>query len=184
MKEIADEKKYFRDIGLGGGLPLYGCMSYSSVLLLAIAVIVILFLTGCGTTQYVPVSTVETVYQTRTDTVREKDSVVRERETIIREARPEDSLLLASMGIRLQQNERLLILLRKELETAREGVYESHTDTVIKTDSIQVPYPVEKKLTRWQTFCCDYGKVMVGVTLGCIVLCGVLLWMRRRYKRA
>lgn len=184
MKEIIDEKEYFRDLGLDGGFPLYGCMSYSSVLLLAIAVIVILFLTGCGTTQYVPVETVKTVYQTRTDTVREKDSVVRERETIIREARPEDSLLLASMGIRLQKNERLLILLRKELETAREGIYESHTDTVIKTDSIQVPYPVEKKLTRWQSFCCDYGKVMIGMTAGSVVVCLLLLWMRRRYKRS
>lgn len=32
-----------------------------------------------------------------------------------------------------------------------------------KTDSIQVPYPVEKELTRWQQFRMDFGGWVIGI---------------------
>jgi hypothetical protein len=45
-------------------------------------------------------------------------------------------------------------------------------DTLIKTDSIQVPYPVEKKLSRWQQIKMDTGGIAIG---GCVVLLLILL---------
>jgi hypothetical protein len=55
-------------------------------------------------------------------------------------------------------------------------------DTVIKTDSIQVPYPVERKLSRWETFCLDYGKVMVGTTGVLLLSIAIIIaiWIRKR----
>ena len=40
------------------------------------------------------------------------------------------------------------------------------TDTLFfhNVDSVAVPYPVPATLSRWQQFCCDYGKLMVGAT--------------------
>lgn len=38
-------------------------------------------------------------------------------------------------------------------------------DSFIKTDSIPVPMPVERKLTKWESFCIDYGKVTLGATI-------------------
>lgn len=56
------------------------------------------------------------------------------------------------------------------------------TDTVYRSrrDSISVPYPIERKLTRWESFCIDYGKVMTGVTLGSLVLIllFIIIWLR------
>lgn len=146
-----------------------------------IAIIVLLFtsamLTSCTTVKYVPVETVHTEYVNQTDTVLKTDTVTHEKETIIREA---DSTLVAKLGIQLKENERAILILQRELEKQISKEMEHKTDTVIKTDSIQVPYPVEKPLTRWQSLCIDYGKIAIGVTLALITLLVVLLV--RKYK--
>lgn len=56
------------------------------------------------------------------------------------------------------------------------------TDTFIKTDSIPVPYPVPAELSRWQRFCCDYGKVMLGGTAAAaiFIMVAVIRWIRRK----
>ena len=45
--------------------------------------------------------------------------------------------------------------------------YKDMTDTVYatKTDSVQVPYPVEKQLTKWQQFKVDIGGWAIGILL-------------------
>ena len=100
--------------------------------------------TGCKHVEYVTVPEVHTEHVYHNDTVHHTDSVRTERETIIREGRPEDSLMLAKLGIKLQQNERLLVLLQRELQEAKSELYESHTSDSAKVDSVMVPYPVEK----------------------------------------
>lgn len=45
------------------------------------------------------------------------------------------------------------------------------TDTVMKTDSVQIPYPVEKQLTRWQQMKIELGGWAVGV----IVILSIVL---------
>lgn len=46
-------------------------------------------------------------------------------------------------------------------------------DTVYmsRIDSVQVPYPVEKQLTRWQSFKIDFGGIAVGF-VGVFILIG------------
>ena len=100
--------------------------------------------TGCKHVEYVTVPEVHTEHVYHNDTVHHTDSVRTERETIIREGRPEDSLMLAKLGIKLQQNERLLVLLQRELQEAKSELYESHTSDSAKVDSVMVPYPVKE----------------------------------------
>lgn len=135
-----------------------------------IAACLILAMCSCKNIQYIPIETVRTEVVHETDTVKVSDTTKTEKETVIREARPEDSLLLARLGIKLQDNERLLILLQKELSETKKNLSQSHSKDSVRTDSIPVPYPVPAQLTRWQTFCCDYGKVMLGVTCTSIFL--------------
>lgn len=111
-----------------------------------------------------------------TDTVMLHDSVLRERNTIIREA---DSAMLSELGIRLQQGERAILVLRKELERALSQQKEITHDTIIKTDSIRVPYPVEKKLTKWQQLKIGAGEIILFVS--CLV--AVFLWLRFLVRR-
>lgn len=111
-----------------------------------------------------------------TDTVMLHDSILRERNTIIREA---DSAMLSELGIRLQQGERAILVLRKELERALSQQKEITHDTIIKTDSIRVPYPVEKKLTKWQQLKIGAGEIILFVS--CLI--AVFLWLRFLVRR-
>lgn len=123
----------------------------------------VLLFSGCQSVKYVPVETVRIEKESKTDTIIQKDTVRSEKETIIREARPEDSLMMAKLGIRLRENERLLILLQKEMSEQKSNAYESHRDTVLKTDSVAVPYPVEKELSWWQRQKIAFGEWVFGV---------------------
>ena len=146
-----------------------------------IAACIMLGMCSCKSIQYIPIETVRTEVVHETDTVKVSDSTKTEKETVIREARPEDSLMLARLGIRLQDNERLLILLQKELTETKRQLSSTHSKDSVRTDSIPVPYPVPAQLTRWQTFCCDYGKVMLGATCFSIILTliFVILYVRK-----
>lgn len=55
------------------------------------------------------------------------------------------------------------------------------TDTVIKTDSVQVPYPVEKKLTRWQSMKMELGGWAFGVVIVMALI--IIGWMVYRMRR-
>lgn len=147
-----------------------------------IAVCIMLGMCSCKSIQYIPIETVRTEIVHQTDTVKQSDSSKTEKQTIIREARPEDSLMLARLGIRLQDNERLLILLQKELTETKRQLSSTHSKDSVRTDSIPVPYPVPAQLTRWQTFCCDYGRLMLGAT--CISIFLTIIIVIRFLKKA
>ena len=135
-------------------------------------------------TQYVPVVEHHTEIIHQYDTIKQVDSVTNEIKTIIRESRPEDSLLLAELGIKLQANERLLILLQRELKEKNSEKHESHSRDSVRVDSVLVPVPVEKPLGKWEQFTLDYGKVAFGGTLVAIglVIFELVRWLRRRDK--
>jgi len=60
-------------------------------------------------------------------------------------------------------------------------LYLNRTDTVIKTDSIQVPYPVEKQLTRWQKIKIELGGWSFGIIISfALVIVGWLILKRMR----
>lgn len=142
--------------------------------------LVLMMLCGCKSIQYVPVETVRTEIVHQTDTVKQTDSVKTEKETVIREARPEDSLMLAKLGIKLQSNERLLILLQKELSDTKKELEEKHNSDSVRVEYKDRPYPVEKQLTRWQSFCIDYGKIMLGSTIAGVIVIVLLIIYRRK----
>ena len=111
-----------------------------------------------------------------TDTVMMRDSILRERNTIIREA---DSSMLADLGIRLQQGERAILVLRKELERALNQQREVVHDTVVQRDSISVPFPVEKQLSRWDSLKLEAGGYLF-VLLIVAVLWFLIVWLKNQ----
>ena len=149
--------------------------------ILWMCLVLVLLLCACKT-QYVPVETVRTEYKTKTDTFIQKDTVEREKTITIMEA---DSTLLSKYGILLRENrntQATYLVIQKELERKKSSKQEVHRDTINKTDSVQVPYPVERKLTKWETFCLDYGKVMTGCTIALFVtfIFLVIRWFGRK----
>lgn len=47
-----------------------------------------------------------------------------------------------------------------------------------KTDTVQVPYPIERKLSKWEQTCVNYGGEAIVI---CVVFLFVIIWMI--YKR-
>ena len=118
------------------------------------------------------------------DTISKVDSVWRERNTVIREA---DSTMLAVLGIRLKQGERAILVLRNELERAMTQQREAVHDTIERVDSVRVPYPVEKQLTRWQSLKMEAGGIafalliiIVLIFVVCIIKKGGFTFRRPR----
>ena len=134
----------------------------------------LLILTGCSP-KVITVPEYHHEYHHTTDTVTKTDSVLKEKETIIREA---DSAMVAELGLRLKDRERAILILRKELERVMNARTESRTDTIVKVDSIRVPYPVEKPLSWWQQ-----QKIRWGETAMAALLVVLLIVCIRRYKK-
>ena len=112
-----------------------------------------LLLTGCKTIKYYPLETVriDTVYvnQQRVDSVMVRDSVhIYQKGDTVTEFR--------------------LKYIYK---------YKDRVDTIYrsKTDTVSVPYPVEKQLTKWQQTKVNYGGLAMGIVFAFILI--VVGWM-------
>lgn len=115
----------------------------AGVITLAIAALICASLCSCKSIQYVPVETV------RTERVVEHDSVNVERVV-------HDSVTVEKHGD--------TVFVDRWHTEYKDRWHDRWRDSV-RVDSVQVPYPVERKLSKWQTFCIDYGKVMLGASI-------------------
>ena len=86
-------------------------------------------------TQYIPIESVKTEYNVR-DSIR-YDSIYQH-----------DSVYIAVKGDTIYQY---------KCKYLYKYQYVNRTDTLIKTDSIPIPFPVEKQLSTWQQFKLDFG---------------------------
>lgn len=112
-------------------------------------------------TQYIPVETVRTEYKTR-DSIR-VDSIYNQ-----------DSIYVLVKGDTVYQY-RYKYLYKYQ--------YLNRTDTMIKIDSVQIPYPVEKQLTRWQQMKIELGGWAFGVIIAFgLVISGWVIYSRIRKK--
>lgn len=116
-----------------------------------IALLVLMLLTGCTTTEYVPVVQTHEQHHWHTDSVKEKDSIYHENTTIIQQL---DSAEMAKYGIQLKAAERAWLVKTAELERQIQQLSRLTQDRDTVRDSVPVPYPVkeyiEKPLTKTQ----------------------------------
>lgn len=118
-----------------------------------------IWFTSCRSIQYVPVETVHTEYKTR-DSIR-FDSIYNQ-----------DSIYILVKGDTVYQY-RYKYLYKYQ--------YLNRTDTVIKVDSVQVPYPVEKRLTRWQSIKMELGGWAFGIIIVfALIIAGWLVYRLRK----
>ncbi|MBJ2186421.1 MAG: hypothetical protein JFR23_06925 [Muribaculaceae bacterium] len=69
---------------------------------------------------------------------------------------------------KVQQQDSIIKALRLQLES-------------VKSDTIPVPYPVEKQLTKWQQTKMDFGGFALGGVA--IVICAVVVWLVRKFRK-
>lgn len=108
-------------------------------------------LCGCKSIQYVPVETIKT------------DSIYISK-VLVDSVYTRDSVYLEAKGDTIFKQEFKYIY-----------KYKSLIDTIysIQVDSIRVPYPVEKQLSRWEKIKLDMGGVAIG---GIVVLIALIVF--------
>lgn len=110
-------------------------------------------------TKYVPVETIkiDTIYINKL----KRDSIYMYDSVFVREKG--DTVLI----------EKYKYLYRDKL--VRDTLY------INRTDSVQVPYPVEKELTKWQKLCVNVGGWAIGIVI--ITILVVVGWMVYKLKK-
>lgn len=110
-------------------------------------------------TKYVTVPEYHKEYINRTDTFLRSDTLFR----------------LDSVVIRQQGDTTVIEKIRWQNRFV--NVYKIKTDTIMKSDSIRVPYPVERRLNKWEQFKMDVGGWAMGLIA--VVIIFVIVWLVR-----
>ena len=157
------------------------------------AAITILFLLGmlillasavcsCSRVQYVPLPSVSQVK----DSVNLIDSV-----SIRYEVVKVDSVRIKDSTVIVQDKDGNIIMEKYYRETERYRSLENDYNELRrryeslkaeKRDSVPVPYPVEKELSRWQKLKMDVGGIAIVAVLLALAAAGVLLFLRMRRR--
>ncbi|SBV91867.1 hypothetical protein [uncultured Dysgonomonas sp.] len=126
------------------------------VILIVLLCIAAWFMFGCRSIQYVPVETVKIEYMDRLKI----DSVIKY-----------DSIFYN----RYMKGDTVFMIKEKYKHLDKIKIVR---DSVFSTDSISVPYPVEKQLSKWEKVKMDFGGVSIGVA-SCLLIILAIYIIRR-----
>lgn len=152
---------------------------------------------ACSTTRYVPVESVRVEYR-ETDTTGIYERLRNYFESIYRREvstdsvvdRSKETVVLKENGDTARHDKERIVYVSSRREKELEHQL-SQRDSVIdvlrlqlasvKSDSIPVPYPVEKKLTQWEQTKMDLG----GFALGgiAVALCIAVVWLIKKFRK-
>ena len=126
-----------------------------------VVILVMLSLVGCKT-KYIPVDNVMYREVTKHDTLHTSDRV------------------WIHDSIHSSQKGDTVFLDKWHKEIVLKNVYNSRTDSFVRRDSIPVPYPVEKELSKWERFQLKYAIWSFGALCALLVLLCYKLFKRTR----
>ena len=133
--------------------------------LLAAAFIILMILHGCRT-KYVSVPEYHNVYVTKHDTLTKHDSIY-QKEFVDRYVKGDT-----------------VFLTKTQVDYRFRNIYKTLYRDSIKKDSIRVPYPVERKLNKWESLKMEVGGWAIGgLSAVLIAVIGyIVLWLVRKYR--
>lgn len=137
----------------------------SGLVFVIASILFVLMLQGCRT-KYVSVPEYHNVYVNKHDTLTKHDSVY-QKEFVDRYVKGDT-----------------VFLTKTKVDYRYKNLYKTLYRDSIKTDSVRVPYPVEKKLSRWQGLKMEVGGWAIGV-LSVVVLGAIgyiIMWLVRKYR--
>ena len=131
---------------------------YIATVFIWLIFLLVVFCIGSCKTKYVSVPEYHTEYITKMDSFTQRDSIF-----------VKDSIYMWMQGDTIYK-EKISVIYK---DRWRDRYL---CDTVIKKDSVRVPYPVEKKLSKWQQIKLDIGEwVMVALALSLIALVVIIV---------
>lgn len=152
---------------------------------------------GCTRTVYEPMETVRAEYVGK-DNAELLAAVKSLTERLYQKERQVDSLMqsyrellvLSDKGDTLRHDREKIIYRASYWESEFEKLVESKNDSIrelmrqlesVKSDSIRVPYPVERKLSKWERAKMDFGgEAIVSVA---VVLIAVVIWIVKKFRK-
>lgn len=133
--------------------------------LLAATFVILMMLQGCRT-KYVSVPEYHNVYVNKHDTLTKHDSIY-QKEFVDRYVKGDT-----------------VFLTKTQIDYRFRNIYKTLYRDSIKTDSIRVPYPVERKLNKWESLKMEVGGWAIGgISAILIAVIGyIVLWLVRKYR--
>jgi putative lipoprotein len=133
--------------------------------MLAVAFIMLMMLQSCRT-KYVNVPEYHNVYINKHDTLTKHDSIY-QKEFVDRYVKG-DSVFLT----------------KTQVDYRFRNIYKTLYRDSIKVDSLRVPYPVERKLNKWESLKMEVGGWAIGGLSAVVIalIAYIVTWLVRRYK--
>lgn len=133
--------------------------------LLAAAFIMLMMLQSCRT-KYVSVPEYHNVYVTKHDTLTKHDSVY-QKEFVDRYVKGDT-----------------IYLTKTKVDYRFRNLYKTRYRDSLKIDSIRVPYPLERKLNKWESLKMEVGGWAIGGLSAVVIalIAYIVTWLVRRYK--
>lgn len=125
-----------------------------------VIIVVCLLLQACKSVQYVPVETVKTEYIDRVKQVHDTMHTIEKETTYING----DTVLITKYVDRVKV------------------LHQTDTCIIEKTDTVQVPYPVERKLSKWEEVKNNITKILT-IAAVTIILLLVFIYRYRRITK-
>ncbi len=168
-----------------------------------VAVFVLLLLAcvmcGCTKTQYIPIPeyhtesirTDSTTFLSLLQTLRNIE-LMKQRNTDTLRAIDKEVVVLDENGDTAKHLKYIYIYLSKAqeveyqrtIEILRDSVRELKAEkSIVKVDSVPVPYPVERELSRWEQTKMDLGGFAFGGIVVAIIIIAILAWIARKRKK-
>lgn len=133
--------------------------------MLAAAFIMLMMLQSCRT-KYMSVPEYHDVYVNKHDTLTKHDSVY-QKEFVDRYVKGDT-----------------IYLTKTKVDYRFRNLYKTRYRDSLKIDSIRVPYPVERKLNKWESIKMEVGGWAIGGLSAIVIalIAYIVTWLVRRYK--
>ena len=135
----------------------------STILTIIVGFLIVLLLGGCKTKEYIKVPEYHTEYVVRKDTVAKTDRVY-----------VKDSVYVYQKGD-------TVVISKIAYRNRYRNIYKVKLDTIIKHDSVSVPVPVERQLTKSELRLMTLGRCYIGfLFLLAVCAIGFAFWYHNK----
>ena len=134
----------------------------SSIITIIVGFLIVLLLGGCKSKEYIAVPEYHTEYVCRTDTFAKVDSVYLK-----------DSVFVYQRGDTVYHT-------KVTYRDRYHNIYKVKLDTIIKRDSVSIPYPIERQLTKNEQRLISLGKLFIGFLFSIVITIAVIWWYHNK----
>ena len=170
---------------------------YSMLTIIGLLVLTALCLTSCSHRVYVPVQSIrtDTIYMSRKDSVHIKDSLITRQVINIRDSVAIHDSVVIVKDEQGNIKEKLIIRYRDRWHATQDNLtlqrllahYKASNDILRATrkERIEVPVPVERKLSRWEKLKMDVGGWAIGAmsTFLLAFIGYIVVWLLKKYRK-